>query len=156
MTVSQLGNQHRRIVLSQINSMKAGKKVSRCIVGAIMPPTVGAAIGFITSELMPVSQRIGARVRMTAVATMSFGSVAALRTQGLPQEDIALPSAVPSPCASGMPRRVSTPVKRASSGHLRSRKSIPKGVVTRNMEHPCVRTVSSLMVFQPEANTFRS
>ena len=38
-----------------------------------MPPTMGAAMGFITSDPMPDSQRIGARLRMTAVTVMSFG-----------------------------------------------------------------------------------
>jgi len=32
-----------------------------------MPPTIGAAIGFITSDPIPDSQSIGAKLRMTAV-----------------------------------------------------------------------------------------
>ena len=38
-----------------------------------MPPTIGAAIGFITSEPMPVSQRIGTKLASTAVTVISFG-----------------------------------------------------------------------------------
>jgi len=38
-----------------------------------MPPTIGAAIGFITSDPIPDSQSIGARLRMTAVTVISFG-----------------------------------------------------------------------------------
>ena len=36
------------------------------MVEVIIPPTMGAAIGFITSEPMPVSQRIGTRLASTA------------------------------------------------------------------------------------------
>ena len=38
-----------------------------------MPPTIGAAIGFMTSEPMPDSQRIGTRLASTAHTVMSFG-----------------------------------------------------------------------------------
>src|ERR1700730_12555212 len=38
-----------------------------------MPPTIGAAIGFITSEPMPVSHKIGARLAKTATTVISFG-----------------------------------------------------------------------------------
>ena len=38
-----------------------------------MPPTMGAAMGFITSEPMPDSHRIGARLRITAVTVISLG-----------------------------------------------------------------------------------
>ena len=43
------------------------------MVEVIMPPTIGAAIGFITSEPMPDSQRIGTRLASTAQTVMSFG-----------------------------------------------------------------------------------
>jgi hypothetical protein len=43
------------------------------MVDVIMPPTIGAAIGFMTSEPMPDSQRIGARLARTAHTVMSFG-----------------------------------------------------------------------------------
>ena len=38
-----------------------------------MPPTMGAAMGFITSEPMPVSHRIGARLASTAQTVISLG-----------------------------------------------------------------------------------
>ena len=38
-----------------------------------MPPTMGAAIGFMTSEPMPDSQRIGTRLASTAHTVISFG-----------------------------------------------------------------------------------
>ena len=38
-----------------------------------MPPTIGAAMGFITSEPMTLSQRIGTKLASTAVTVMSFG-----------------------------------------------------------------------------------
>ena len=43
------------------------------MVEVIMPPTIGAAIGFMTSEPMPDSQRIGTRLARTAQTVMSFG-----------------------------------------------------------------------------------
>ena len=38
-----------------------------------MPPTIGAAMGFITSDPTPVSHRIGARLARTAATVISFG-----------------------------------------------------------------------------------
>src|SRR5438552_3177169 len=38
-----------------------------------MPPTMGAAIGFITSDPMPVLHRIGTRPAITTLTVMSFG-----------------------------------------------------------------------------------
>ena len=38
-----------------------------------MPPTIGAAIGFITSEPTPDSHRIGTRLARTANTVISFG-----------------------------------------------------------------------------------
>ena len=43
------------------------------MVEVIIPPRIGAAIGFITSEPMPDSHRIGARLRTTAVTVISLG-----------------------------------------------------------------------------------
>jgi hypothetical protein len=43
------------------------------MVEVIMPPTIGAAIGFITSEPIPLSHKIGMRLARTAVTVMSFG-----------------------------------------------------------------------------------
>ena len=43
------------------------------MVEVIMPPTIGAAIGFITSEPIPDSQRVGIRLARTAQTVMSFG-----------------------------------------------------------------------------------
>jgi hypothetical protein len=43
------------------------------MVEVIMPPTIGAAIGFITSEPMPDSQRIGTRLERTAQTVINFG-----------------------------------------------------------------------------------
>ena len=37
-----------------------------------MPPTIGAAIGFMTSDPIPDSQSIGARLRITAVTGHQF------------------------------------------------------------------------------------
>ena len=44
-----------------------GTRIRTWIVEVIIPPTIGAAIGFITSEPMPVSHRMGARLAITAV-----------------------------------------------------------------------------------------
>jgi hypothetical protein len=38
-----------------------------------MPPTIGAAMGFITSEPIPLSQRMGKRLARTAVTVINFG-----------------------------------------------------------------------------------
>src|SRR3954469_19902153 len=43
------------------------------MVEVIMPPTMGAAIGFMTSEPTPDSQRIGTRLASTAVTVISLG-----------------------------------------------------------------------------------
>ena len=47
--------------------------MSTLIVDVIMPPTIGVAMGFITSEPMPVSHRMGTKLASTAVTVMSFG-----------------------------------------------------------------------------------
>ena len=39
----------------------------------IMPPTIGAAIGFITSEPTPVSHRMGTRLARTTQTVINFG-----------------------------------------------------------------------------------
>src|SRR5438874_1874266 len=39
----------------------------------IIPPTIGAAIGFITSEPIPLAQRIGIRLARTAQTVINFG-----------------------------------------------------------------------------------
>ena len=44
------------------------------MVDVIIPPTIGAAIGFITSEPMPLSQRIGIRLASTATDGHQFGT----------------------------------------------------------------------------------
>ena len=52
---------------------KTGTRISTWIVEVIMPPTIGAAIGFITSEPMPLSHRIGARLSITtATVTITW------------------------------------------------------------------------------------
>jgi|SRR6266481_6441356 len=38
-----------------------------------MPPTIGAAIGFMASEPMPLSHKIGIKLASTAVTVMSLG-----------------------------------------------------------------------------------
>jgi hypothetical protein len=43
------------------------------MVDVIIPPTIGAAIGFMTSDPMPDSHKIGARLRITAVTVISLG-----------------------------------------------------------------------------------
>jgi len=43
------------------------------MVEVIMPPTMEAAMGFITSEPTPVSHRIGTRLANTAVTVISLG-----------------------------------------------------------------------------------
>jgi hypothetical protein len=37
-----------------------------------MPPTIGAAIGFMTSDPIPVSHHMGARLRITAVTVIKL------------------------------------------------------------------------------------
>ena len=58
---------------SFIITKKTGTRIRTWMVEVIMPPTIGAAIGFITSEPMPDSQRIGTRLARTAHTVMSFG-----------------------------------------------------------------------------------
>ena len=43
------------------------------MVEVIIPPTIGAAMGFITSEPMPLPQRIGIRLASTAATVISLG-----------------------------------------------------------------------------------
>lgn len=45
------------------------------MVDVIIPPTMGAAMGFITSESIPASQRIGMRLAKTAVTVMSVAGL---------------------------------------------------------------------------------
>src|ERR1700730_7065507 len=49
-----------------------GTKIITLIVEVIMPPTIGAAIGFITSDPTPVSHKIGTRLVRTAATVISF------------------------------------------------------------------------------------
>jgi len=50
-----------------------GTSMRTLIVEVIMPPTIGAAIGFITSEPIPLSHRIGARLSITTATVISLG-----------------------------------------------------------------------------------
>jgi hypothetical protein len=52
----------RSFARSFISTKNTGTKISTWIVEAIIPPTIGAAIGFITSEPIPLSNRIGMRL----------------------------------------------------------------------------------------------
>ncbi len=56
-----------------IITKKTGTRISTFIVEVIMPPTIGAAIGFITSDPTPVSHRIGTRLARTAATVISLG-----------------------------------------------------------------------------------
>src|SRR5580700_230185 len=58
---------------SFISAKKTGTKISTWMVDVIIPPTIGAAMGFITSEPIPVSQRIGMRLARTAHTVINFG-----------------------------------------------------------------------------------
>ena len=49
-----------------IITKKTGTRISTFIVEVIMPPTIGAAMGFITSDPTPVSHRIGTRPRQNS------------------------------------------------------------------------------------------
>ena len=50
-----------------------GTRISTWMVEVIMPPTIGAAIGFITSEPIPDSHKIGARLSITTATVISLG-----------------------------------------------------------------------------------
>src|SRR6266436_3898999 len=63
----------RRSARPLISTKNTGTRIRTWIVEVIMPPTIGAAIGFITSEPMPDSHRIGTRLARTAQTVMSFG-----------------------------------------------------------------------------------
>ena len=52
---------------------KTGTRIRTWIVDVIKPPTMGAAIGFMTSEPIPLSYRIGARLSMTTATVINFG-----------------------------------------------------------------------------------
>jgi len=52
---------------------KTGTRISTFIVGVILPPRIGAAIGFITSELIPLSHKTGARLSMTTAMVINLG-----------------------------------------------------------------------------------
>src|SRR6202023_1912835 len=56
-----------------IITKKTGTRIRTFIVEVIMPPTIGAAIGFITSDPTPVSHRIGTRLARTAATVISLG-----------------------------------------------------------------------------------
>src|SRR6266850_5392973 len=61
-----------------MSTKKTGSRISTWIVEVIIPPTIGAAIGFITSGPILLSNRIGIRLASTAVTVISFGRAAAL------------------------------------------------------------------------------
>ena len=63
----------RRSAPSFMSAKNTGTRISTWMVEVIMPPTIGAAIGFITSEPIPDSQRIGIRLARTAVTVISLG-----------------------------------------------------------------------------------
>src|SRR6185437_9026213 len=63
----------RRRARSFIITKKTGTRIRTWIVDVIMPPTIGAAMGFITSEPIPVAQSSGTRLASTAHTVMSFG-----------------------------------------------------------------------------------
>ena len=50
-----------------------GVTIRTCMADVIIPPTMGAAIGFKTSDPMPVLQSIGRRPPSVAATVMSFG-----------------------------------------------------------------------------------
>src|SRR5579862_1534440 len=52
---------------------KTGTKIRTWMVEMIMPPTIGAAIGFITSEPTPDSHKMGIRLARTAATVINFG-----------------------------------------------------------------------------------
>src|SRR6202011_51098 len=56
-----------------INTKNTGTRISTLIVEVIMPPTIGAAIGFITSDPTPAAHSIGARLARTAATVISLG-----------------------------------------------------------------------------------
>src|SRR6185437_12544422 len=72
-TSPDLLNAPRRNARRFMSMKKTGTRIRTCIVDVIMPPTIGAAIGFITSDPTPVSHRIGARLARTAITVISFG-----------------------------------------------------------------------------------
>jgi hypothetical protein len=59
-----------------IITKKTGTRISTFIVEVIMPPTIGAAIGFITSDPTPVSHRIGTRLAKNSRDRHQFGTQA--------------------------------------------------------------------------------
>jgi len=63
----------RRSARCFISTKKPGTRIKAWVVDVIIPPTIGATIGFVTSEPMPLSARIGARLASTAVTVISFG-----------------------------------------------------------------------------------
>src|ERR1700730_12496098 len=62
----------RRRAGSFLRANRAATRISTWMVEVIMPPTMGAAIGFITSEPMPDSQRIGMRLARTTHTVINF------------------------------------------------------------------------------------
>src|SRR6202035_108152 len=63
----------RRRARSFISAKKTGTRMSTWMVEVTMPPTVGAAIGFITSLPIPDSQRMGTRLASTTHTVISLG-----------------------------------------------------------------------------------
>ena len=61
------------VVFAFIIMKKIGTKIKTWMVEVIIPPTIGAAIGFITSEPIPDSHRMGAKLASTAITVISFG-----------------------------------------------------------------------------------
>lgn len=58
---------------SFINAKKTGTSKSAWMEEVTMLPTIGAAIGFITSEPMPLSHKMGMKLARTAVTVLNFG-----------------------------------------------------------------------------------
>lgn len=56
-----------------------GTRIRTWMVDVIMPPTMGAAIGFMTSEPMPVSRKIGTRLASTTATVMELITAEVLR-----------------------------------------------------------------------------
>src|SRR5215467_14101933 len=70
------GAAHERLdemARSFITAKNTGTRIKTWMVEVIMPPTMGAAIGFMTSEPIPVSHKIGIKLASTAVTVISFG-----------------------------------------------------------------------------------
>lgn len=73
LSTCELRNVPRRSERSFINAKKTGTRIRTWIVEVIIPPTIGAAIGFIKSDPTPVSQRIGIKLASTTQTVINFG-----------------------------------------------------------------------------------